>query len=1199
MFNKKIQRFSIRKLTVGAASVLIGLSFISMNNNDQVQAAENSNAKSEVKAKSPEEIAKDNVESAKKNVETTKTNRDNAQTALDNAKKEAQKPNKDYDAQNEKTSAAQKQEQDKKAALDKANSDQSNAQKLVEEAKKPGAIENAQKDVKAKTDNVASKKSDLKAAQDKTGAAQKAIDDANKDITAKKSDLAQKQADKAKADSDVKLAQDALKGTGLDKAANELNSAKSELNTEKNNQAAVNKEIPNKTAEVEKAKSNVVEAQKNKQAADQAKANAQKEYDSQKAGVDAAVKQADAKKSEIANLNKELDRLKELSKNTIVIPDKDKFLKALNDYMETDNLTPDDIEYMNWATDQNKYIPSGEDEKVYANNITDKQLEEISLFTVDILNKVRAQLGFLPDQVSKGAMEFAKKVAAGYIKDNWSADKWHDGNAINDAAKEMGLSSVEGADRNVHQAYEDMGGGGAYYGYATMDYLKGNIYANLLSMILPDGNGYDDPSQVGGPGKYEMGHTMGVLNLTLNDEDELEGNQGKSLIETSRKTFKKLKNDLLTSKKNLETLKEKVQSNDISSNQSVPNIKITLNDDSWSKEYVDRFKVIFNPTKNSIEYEINTKNNGNWHLEKVSKEKFINELDKRIENHESENSLDQKLATLDKIEKSSDQINQFVSAIPTCTDHTIDGRELWGIHIFNISPYQIKDPSKFDTEIIPSYADQKANITKQISDANNAYAQLQKDIQAKSTALTQAQDKLNVATANAKTFDQNVANAQKNVQTLSNALQQLLEAQKYYAAQIPKTQANVQAKQKVYDALTASNKQKADNYNNALKAQNNAYQTVKSAESALTDANNQLAAAKKAQQDLAKDIQNKQTALDNANKELNAATTHLSDLKNADSLLATAKQVVQKASDEYKAAQKNVNDNEAQLKTLEAAKNKANDKVAAATKTLTAAQSAYDKAKAKLADAEQKLYDIEHPYVPVADTTNVGQEEAMTGVAHVPSPSDMNGAEVELVDGQGKATGKYIPTNSNWKVLAKKTINGQTYYRLGTDKQWINAKFVSEVSKPEASSEQAMSGVVYIPVINHNANYKVALHDSNGRLTGKYISTNSNWKVFARKAINGQTYYRIGNENQWIPAQYASANNEETKLSGVAHVPVIHNNRNWKVALLDGNGHVTGKYISTNSNWKVLAKKNVNGRELVRLGSDLQWIPMEYVAWIR
>lgn len=63
--------------------------------------------------------------------------------------------------------------------------------------------------------------------------------------------------------------------------------------------------------------------------------------------------------------------------------------------------------------------------------------------------------------------------------------------------------------------------------------------------------------------------------------------------------------------------------------------------------------------------------------------------------------------------------------------------------------------------------------------------------------------------------------------------------------------------------------------------------------------------------------------------------------------------------------------------------------------------------------------------------------------------------------------------------------------------------------------------VVYVPVINRNANWKVALRDSKGYLTGKYINTNTNWKVWDCKVLRGRKCYKIGNNQQWVPARYA------------------------------------------------------------------------------
>ncbi len=48
---------------------------------------------------------------------------------------------------------------------------------------------------------------------------------------------------------------------------------------------------------------------------------------------------------------------------------------------------------------------------------------------------------------------------------------------------------------------------------------------------------------------------------------------------------------------------------------------------------------------------------------------------------------------------------------------------------------------------------------------------------------------------------------------------------------------------------------------------------------------------------------------------------------------------------------------------------------------------------------------------------------------------------VRLLDSAGHYQAQYIPTNSNWKVWETKTIKNMKCYRIGTDKQWVPAKF--------------------------------------------------------------------------------------------------------------------------------------------------------------
>lgn len=158
-----------------------------------------------------------------------------------------------------------------------------------------------------------------------------------------------------------------------------------------------------------------------------------------------------------------------------------------------------------------------------------------------------------------------------------------------------------------------------------------------------------------------------------------------------------------------------------------------------------------------------------------------------------------------------------------------------------------------------------------------------------------------------------------------------------------------------------------------------------------------------------------------------------------------------------------------------------------------------------------------------------------------------------------------------------------------------NAK-ANNVFKKPIESEQALNQVLYAPVINNNVNWKIALRDANGKLTGQYISTDSSWKVLASKMINGQLYYRLGTQDQWVSAQYLSSDTTEiVEFSGVVYVPMLHNNKNWKVLLQNQEGKYTDQYIQTNSLWKVVAVKKINGKVIAyKIGNDSQWLPAIY-----
>lgn len=62
--------------------------------------------------------------------------------------------------------------------------------------------------------------------------------------------------------------------------------------------------------------------------------------------------------------------------------------------------------------------------------------------------------------------------------------------------------------------------------------------------------------------------------------------------------------------------------------------------------------------------------------------------------------------------------------------------------------------------------------------------------------------------------------------------------------------------------------------------------------------------------------------------------------------------------------------------------------------------------------------------------------------------------------------------------------------------------------------------VVYAPIINNDPNWKIALRDKDGHLTGKYIRTGTSWKVIDTLTIKGEKYYKLGTDQQLAPAKY-------------------------------------------------------------------------------
>lgn len=104
---------------------------------------------------------------------------------------------------------------------------------------------------------------------------------------------------------------------------------------------------------------------------------------------------------------------------------------------------------------------------------------------------------------------------------------------------------------------------------------------------------------------------------------------------------------------------------------------------------------------------------------------------------------------------------------------------------------------------------------------------------------------------------------------------------------------------------------------------------------------------------------------------------------------------------------------------------------------------------------------------------------------------------------------------SNWHGLnvdgniALVDLNQATKSKKAAPKKAVKAK-------PKVKAKEIFT--VYAPVINNDPNWKIALRDGDGHLTGKYIKTNSRWKVFDTKQMKGGTWYKLGTNEQWAPA---------------------------------------------------------------------------------
>ncbi|MGN8748749.1 SEC10/PgrA surface exclusion domain-containing protein, partial [Lactobacillus amylovorus] len=690
------------------------------------QTAVDEAQKSLTQAQKNKDVADKALSDASEAVKTATATQKEKQDAADEAQKSLIQAQNSKDAAdkalseaNEAVNTATATQKEKQTAVDEAQDALTQAQKGKETADK--ALSEANEAVKTATATQKEKQDAADEAQDALTQAQKGKETADKALSEANEAVNTATATQKEKQNAIDEAQDAL--TQAQKGKETADKALSEANEAVNTATATQKE---KQTAADEAQDALTQAQKAKDAADKALSDAQRAYNNDATLKDAQTA-ADKANSDLKNNTPSIDQeikdnqgqletIKDLDKNRIKISDIDRYKKAFKDYYDlvkqkkqlTEATDPDDIAFFKQNGLANKFISSDADKKIIisdVNNMTDDQIKELSLFEESILNGLRKQLGWSEYEITNGSLKMAKDVANQYIADKWGTtkdQKWHDVKGINAVAGENGL---EQTDNKTHeQLYENATLNSYSYGSATtMDDLKKDVYNTILTMIFPDGNGYDAP---GTTVSYEMAHARGLL-----------GSEEGELTPILPDEFERLEECQAL----LKTL--------MPTQYSTPYVRVNENDPR-NQQAVNEWRKSQDATKPVVILD------GKY----MTYDKFTDYINKNRS----------------KFEK------QVITSVGvSISNNPVPNAEVqsW-IHLISVDKSNIKDATKFDSTHVKSYEEQENDINNSIKDLNDRLMALQREVDNTSTTLKSIEklkhseyklDELSQAVTNAKT----------------------------------------------------------------------------------------------------------------------------------------------------------------------------------------------------------------------------------------------------------------------------------------------------------------------------------------------------------------------------------------------------------------------------------------------------------------
>ncbi|WP_279117384.1 SEC10/PgrA surface exclusion domain-containing protein, partial [Lactobacillus intestinalis] len=927
---------------------------------------------------------------------------------------------------------AQKNENDKKTALDKTQDAQKKAQQLVNDSKDSAKVKQANNDV-------TNKQTAVKAAQDAQKTADQKVSDQNKvvakDQTAVDSATKvrdQKQTAKNSADAQVKTAEDALKGTGIAEAEKAYNDAKSKETAISDQLSKDSESKTNLEKQQNEIKAQLPGALKNSQTLTNTWKNYQQQLKDAKNKSDQALTQVNSKQSEIQKLNDQLKELTETSRNKITIPDLDKYKTALLDYAHNEKqanpLTSEDITYMNEARAQNHYISSEEDkkEKVDLNHMTDDQIKDLSLFAAHLTTQLRSQFGWKADVVTNGSINFGKAVAAGYLADNKTRPNWHDDKALTQIVNDQKLNS------------DGEAMGPDYNGYpATMDDLKKGIYDLMNSMIFTEGNGIDEK---GGQSHYELGHAeilLGAIPFIIN---------GKETIKSRDYLYSSDLRDQLDEINYKKEMAKELASQGIQFNWDADLDKVAaqLKKEIEETKQGDISVVVTRYDDNSVDYHFlrcTPESNSPYDLTVIpSYAQQIEDVKNQIQTKNNE------LNNLQKQEKeSSNQENKIQNELLTPAKekaHAANAKTKDLQNKLNTIGDQI---NKLDTQI--------STLNTQLKDSQATVSQnkgkleiLTADNQTKTanlekaqTAQKQAQSELTDAQAELNNAQKTLDDAKKNLETLQKDAQSKGDAVKQAQTALETAQKHVEDLKNAPQILKNANDAKANaqtEYDAAKKALNEAEAQIKKLENEKSTADGQVATAQATYNEAL-------TRLKSAQDKLAKAKEALNNIQNDQKIISTPDQkpvekkttkTVKKTTKSTKKAKKvsshvRLTHNAfIYTKSGKAIRSGLHFKLVRRGKTVKALKNA------KIVTIKGKrFYQIgKNQFIKVANA------KIVTHAVHVKAVIKGKKA-VRAYDRLGKLNKHSVKGGHTYTFNEKAVINGKTYYKIAWTNNWIPA----------------------------------------------------------------------------------------------------------------------------------------------------------------